>query len=123
MIYTVIADNNQSYELPAKNLAVMEKLEKIMKIDSEKGLNIRQKYQKLYDFVNDILGADNVAEILNGKTLASIDVGCLEILILKIQDAYNDPVANYRAEKIANSFSQIPTDKIVALTDMSKALK
>lgn len=122
MIYTVIASNGQSYDLPPKTIGVMEKLEKVLKIDSEKGLSIRQKYQKLLDFTKDILGAENAAEILNGNNLNDIDVGELELLILKIQDSYNDAVSEYRNEKLRESFDSIPADKIAALTEIGKAI-
>lgn len=122
MIYTVIASNGQSYDLPAKSIEIMEKLDKVLRIDYEKGLSIRQKYQKIFDFAKDILGADNAAEILGGKTLNNIDVGELEILVLKIQDSYNDAVSEYRTAKLRDSFDSIPADKLAALTEIGKAI-
>ena len=123
MIYTVIASNGQSYDLPPKSINVMEKLDKILKIDSEKGLSIRQKYQKVYDFVVELLGKEVSAEILNGKTLNDVDMGELELLVLKIQDSYNDAISEYRAEKLRDSFEAIPADKLSALTEIGKAIK
>lgn len=123
MIYTVIASNGQSYDLPPKSINVMEKLDKILKIDSEKGLSIRQKYQKVYEFVVELLGKEVSAEILNGKTLNDVDMGELELLVLKIQDSYNDAISEYRAEKLRDSFEAIPADKLSALTEIGKAIK
>lgn len=123
MIYTIIASNSQSYDLPPKTIDVMEELAKIIKIDDDKKLSIRQKYQKLFEFVNDIIGSDNTAEILGGKSVDEIDVGELELLILKIQDAYNDVITDYRTAKLRESFSSIPADKLAALTEIGKAIK
>ena len=122
MIYTVIASNGQSYDLPPKTIDVMEKLDKILRVDSEK-CSIRQKYQKVLDFVKFILNEENTSEILGGKAIDEIDVGELELLVLKIQDAYNDAVSDYRTEKLRNSFNSIPADKIAALTEIGKAIK
>ena len=122
MIYTVIASNGQSYDLPPKTIDVMEKLDKILKVDSEKS-SIRQKYQKVLDFVKFILGDDNTAEILGGKAVDEIDVGELEVLVLKIQDAYNDAVNDYKSEKLRSTFDSIPADKLSALTEIGKAMK
>ena len=43
MEYTVII-NNQSYDLPKKTIKIMEDMEKVSKIDSVKGLGIRDKF-------------------------------------------------------------------------------
>lgn len=122
MIYTVIASNGQSYDMPPKTLEVIERLDKVLKVDNEK-CSIRQKYQKVLDFVKFILGDENIVEILGGKSVDEIDVGELEVLVLKIQDAYNNAVTEYRTEKLRESFSSIPTDKIAALTEIGKAIK
>lgn len=122
MIYTVIASNGQSYDLPPKTIDVIERLDKVLKVDSEKG-TIRQKYQKVLDFVKYMINEESVAEILGGKTIDEIDVGELEVLVLKIQDAYNDAVNGYRTEKLRSTFNSIPADKIAALTEIGKAIK
>lgn len=122
MIYTVIASNGQSYDLPPKTIEVMEKLDRVLKVDSEK-CPIRQKYQKVLDFVNFMLNEENIAEILGGKTLDEIDVGELELIVLKIQDAYNSVAVEYNTEKLRKTFNSIPTDKLSALTEIGKAIK
>lgn len=122
MIYTVIASNGQSYDLPPKTINIMEKLDKVLKVDSEKGLSIRQKYQKIFDFVVELLSKEVAAEILGGQTLNDVDMGELELLVLKIQDSYNDAISEYRAEKLRDSFDSIPADKLKALTEIGKAI-
>ena len=122
MIYTIIASNNQSYDLPPKTIDVIEKLDKVLQVDKEK-ISIRQKYQKMLDFVKFMLGEDNAAEILGDKSIDNIDVGEVELLILKIQDAYNDAVIDYRTSKLKDSFDSIPADKLAALTEIGKAIK
>lgn len=120
MIYTVIA-NGQSYDLPTKTLGIMERLDEALQIDS-KPLTIKQKYQKLLDFVKTILGEENTAEVLGSDKVTDIDVGELELLILKIQDAYNQPAADYRTERLESSLDAIPSDKIISVTNAAKAV-
>ena len=43
MVYTVII-NDRSYDLPSKTLKVVEEMERVSKIDEQKGLSIREKY-------------------------------------------------------------------------------
>ena len=120
MVYTVIAENGQSYDLPGKTIAVKEKLDKVLLIDSEKGLSLKQKYQKLFDFVKDLIGADNTKEIFGSTNINEIDLGELELMILKINDSYNRSVADYQNERIRSAFDSIPEDKIQALTSAAK---
>ena len=50
MEYTVIIDGH-SYDLPKKTVAVMEKMDEVLKVDSVRGYSVRQKFEKLYSFV------------------------------------------------------------------------
>ena len=40
MVYTIIA-NNKSFDLPKKTVSVMEELDRVLKVDSNKGLSLR----------------------------------------------------------------------------------
>lgn len=116
MIYTIIATNGQSYDLPTKNIGVMESLSNVLKIDQQTELSMKQKYQKILDFAVNLLGADNVKEILGSDKVNDIDVGELELLILKVKAAYDKPLEEYKTEQLENSLDGIPTEKLVALT-------
>lgn len=123
MVYTVIASNGQSYDLPAKTLAVKEKLDKALNVDSEKGLSLKQKYQKIFDFVKDLVGADNLKEIFGSTNINDIDLGELELMVLKISDSYNNSITEYQNERLRSAFDSIPADKIDALTNAMKTAK
>ena len=71
MEYTVIV-NGKSYDLPKKTIAVAESLEEVLKVDST-NLKIRQKMEKLHRFSKDLLGEDNVKEILGTDDLEEAD--------------------------------------------------
>lgn len=115
MIYTIIASNGQSYDLPAKTIGVMDSLNNILKID-QTDLGLKQKYQKILEFAVNVLGDEAVKEILGNDKVNDIDVGELELIILKIKAAYDKPIEEYRAEQLENSLEGIPTEKLVALT-------
>lgn len=115
MIYTIIASNGQSYDLPTKTIGVMDSLNNILKID-QTDLGLKQKYQKILEFAVNVLGDEAVKEILGSNKVNDIDVGELELIILKIKAAYDKPIEEYRAEQLENSLEGIPTEKLVALT-------
>lgn len=115
MIYTIIASNGQSYDLPAKTIGVMDSLNNILKID-QTDLGLKQKYQKILEFAVNVLGDEAVKEILGSDKVNDIDVGELELIILKIKAAYDKPIEEYRTEQLENSLEGIPTEKLVALT-------
>lgn len=115
MIYTIIASNGQSYDLPAKTIAVMDSLNNILKID-QTDLGLKQKYQKILEFAVNVLGDEAVKEILGSDKVNDIDVGELELIILKIKAAYDKPIEEYRTEQLENSLEGIPTEKLLALT-------
>ena len=73
-------------------------------------------YAETYPDVVNVLGDEAVKEILGSDKVNDIDVGELELIILKIKAAYDKPIEEYRAEQLENSLEGIPTEKLVALT-------
>ena len=114
MEYTVIV-NGKSYDLPKKTIAVAESLEEVLKVDST-NLKIRQKMEKLHRFSKDLLGEDNVKEILGTDDLEEVDTSALAMLVLNINEAYEKPVTEYRTDKMREAFNGIPTEKLSSLT-------
>ena len=114
MEYTVIV-NGKSYDLPKKTIAVAESLEEVLKVDST-NLKIRQKMEKLHRFSKDLLGEDNVKEILGTDDLEEADTSALAMLVLNINEAYEQPVTEYRTDKMREAFNGIPTEKLSSLT-------
>ena len=121
MEYTVIV-NGKSYDLPKKTIAVAESLEEVLKVDST-NLKIRQKMEKLHRFSKDLLGEDNVKEILGTDDLEEADTSALAMLVLNINEAYEKPVTEYRTDKMREAFNGIPTEKLSSLTKSMQAVK
>ena len=115
MIYTIISEDMQSYDLPAKTLKVVEKIEDVVKVDNRADIPIRDKYKKQYAFVVDFLGQEKAKEFLGGDKLDEIDLSILTITCRKIIDAYEKPVEEYNRSKVQQSLDEIPFEKVTEL--------
>lgn len=116
MEYTVII-NEKSYDLPKKTIEVVEKIDAALKVDSIKGMGIRDRYQKLHNFIRELVGKENAEEILGGDTIDSIDLSDVTLATRKIIDAYDKPVADYEAEKAKSRLNALPIEKIISLAN------
>ena len=105
----------QSYDLPGKTLKVVEKIEELMKADTNKNLSIREKYKKLHTFVIDMLGKETAKEILGTDKLDEMDLSVLTITCKKIVDAYDKPVEEYSNSKVQQALEDIPLEKVTEL--------
>jgi hypothetical protein len=123
MIYTIISDDMQSYDLPGKTLKVMEKIEALQRDDARKDLSIREKYKKVNVFVVDILGKDVAKELLGTDKLDEMDLSVLTITAKKIIDAYDKPLDDYNSSKVQQTIAEIPLDKVTELIKATDSIK
>lgn len=122
MKYTVIIDNH-SYELPAKTMAVVEKLDEAMKIDTRSDLNIRAKYQMLFDTVKDLLGAENAVEAFGADDLEAVDLSNVTLAFRSIVDSYDKPVADYEAKRTREKLSGTQIDQVVKIAQAAQMMQ
>lgn len=115
MEYSVIV-NGRSYDLPKKTVTVMGKMDEALKVDSQPKLGIKQKFEKLHRFVKEIVGEENAREMFGSDNLEEIDLSEVSLAVLKIRDAYDQPISDYRTDKMMENIGSIPTEKITALT-------
>ena len=120
MEYTVII-NGRSYDLPKKTVSVMEKMDGILKIDSCR-MKARQKFEKMHEFVKDMIGEENAKEAFGTDNLEEMDMSELAITVLKMNDAYNQPLTDYKIEKMRATMNSMQTDKIAALANSATAI-
>ena len=113
--------NGRNYDLPKKTVAIMEKLDKAFKVDDLK-CSMTQKYQKLLNFIKDIVGEEQTVTIFGSDKLDEIDLAELEIAVLEIQTAYDRPVQEYRSEAFKETMSTIPYDKLSTITKAAEAI-
>jgi hypothetical protein len=121
MQYTVII-NGQSYDLPKKTVKVVEEMDKVATIDSVKGIGIRDKFKKLYDFIVSLVGKEAAKEILGSDKLDDVDLSEVTLTFAKIKDAYDKPLEDYNTEKSFQKLNSIPTDKIVQLANVANQM-
>lgn len=115
MEYTIIV-NDKSYDLPKKTIPVMEKLDDILKVDSIKGLSVKQKFERLHAFVKGLVGDKTAAEMFGSDDISEIDLSELTLTVMKINAAYEKPISDFKAEERAEKFNALPIEKITSLT-------
>ena len=123
MVYTIISDEMQSYDLPGKTLKIVEKIEDVLKNDARKDLSIREKYKRLHTFVVDILGKEVAKEFLGTDKLDEMDLSVLSITAKKIMDAYDRPVDEYNRNRVQQTIDEIPLDKVTELIKATDSMK
>ena len=123
MIYTIISDDMQSYDLPGKTLKIVEKIEDVLKNDARKDLSIREKYKRLHTFVVDILDKEVAKEFLGTDKLDEMDLSVLSITAKKIMDAYDRPVDEYNRNRVQQTIDEIPLDKVTELIKATDSMK
>lgn len=114
MEYAIIV-NEKSYELPKKTLSVMEKLDEVLKVDTVKNLSVRQKFEKLHNFVKDTVGSENAAEMFGSNNISEIDTSEISLAVLKIRDAYDKPISDYNTERSMRKLEGLPINEITQL--------
>ena len=119
MVHTIIV-NNKSYDLPKKTVAITEKLDKALTADSIKGLTVRGKFEILHNFVKDLVGEENAAEILGSANLDDIDLSELALIVLNINEAYEKPLDDFQTERMRAKMSAFPMDKITSITNAAQ---
>ncbi|MBQ9990202.1 MAG: hypothetical protein IJP31_04580 [Lachnospiraceae bacterium] len=121
MEYTIIVDG-KGYELPKKTVAVMTALDGVMKVDTDIGLSVRQKFEKLHTFMKDTVGSEKCEEMFGSDKLEEIDLSELTLAVRKVIDAYDKPIADYDREKTMSKFNDIPIEKVVSLTKAANTM-
>ena len=121
MVYTIIV-NERSYDLPKKTVAVMEKIDDVLKVDQIKGLTVKQKFEKLHAFVKGLVGDGNAEEMFGSDNISEIDLSELTLAVKKIVSAYDKPINDYDAEMARQKFDNVPIEKIVSLTKAAQTV-
>jgi hypothetical protein len=88
--------NNVIAELPKYNLSISDKIESIEAYNGS-GAKFKDKCKKMYDFLASILTKDTVENIIG--TFSDVDPNELNILYLKVVEAYNAPTEEYSTNK------------------------
>ena len=123
MVYTIISDDMQSYDLPARTIKLVEKFEALEKFDALPDVSIREKFKRLHSFIIEMLGKDVAREFLGGDKLDEIDTNLLTLTYKKIVDAYEKPLNEYNTAKVQHSLDEIPLDRMTELIKATEDMK
>lgn len=123
MVYTIISDDMQSYDLPARTIKLVEKFEALEKFDAMPDVSIREKFKRLHNFIVEMLGKDVAREFLKSDKLEEIDTNLLTLTYKKIVDAYDKPISDYNTEKVQHSFDEMPLDRMTELIKATEEIK
>lgn len=121
MQYTIIV-NEYSYELPKKTIAVMEKVDNVLKTDSVAGLSVKQKFERLHNFVKSLVGEETAEKMLGSSSLTEIDLSDLTLIVKKVVDAYEKPITDYDIQKSSSAIDSLPMDKIISMTKAAERM-
>lgn len=120
--HSLVVDR-KSYILPAKNLRLVEDMERVSRIDSVRGMSLREKYEEILKFIVNTVGENNAKEILGSVDVDEVDLSGVAVTFRMIVDAYNKPLSDYNVKKSSEAFSSIPSDKIDKIVKMAEAAR
>lgn len=121
MVYTIIV-NSKSYDLPPKTVDVMEKIDEVLKVDSIAGLSVKQKFEKLHNFIKNLVGEENAEEMFGSSNLSEVDLSELTIAVRKVIQSYDKPVADYENEVNKAKWDTLPIDKIISMSKAAQSM-
>lgn len=104
MEYTVII-KDRSYDLPDKTLKVIEEMDTVVRVDEKRGMSIRDKYKRLYDFIVGLVGTENAKEILGSDNIEEVDLCEVTLTVKKILDVMSSLCLTIRPSRWKNSYA------------------
>lgn len=110
------------YELPKFTLAVAERNQTVGKTT-----DIREKAVKMFDFLCDVLGKENVSSIVDGDTYEEADLAAMTNLFVKVNTAYTNDMQSEATKNMQNDIEEAQRmtnaiDGIVKSADKANAM-
>ena len=90
----------ETFELPAYNFKIAEKLEVQEKVNAGND-TIKNKCRKMYNLISELIGSDNVKQALG--EFEDTDPNAINLLYLNIVRTYNKPLQEYNTEQIEDA--------------------
>lgn len=98
---TAFYDGNE-IELAKYTLAIAEKFEK-----APREQNVRVRAEKMYDVLKEVVGADTLSEIVDGKSYDTCDITLLVDLYNTVDGAYADDMNRHKNEKVKQQMEMV----------------
>lgn len=106
--------NNKDIILPRYSVAIFEKLEDYVKF-SEGNASGKDKLAKLYKTLADIIGKDTVEDVIG--SFKECDPNELNLLWLKVRDAYSAPVEDYTSTSASETIDKYQLAELAGIFD------
>lgn len=100
MIYT-LEYAGSSYELPKFTKSVSDKIGKINAQNENTRIPDMDKYKSMYEFICEMIGNENAAEIFETDQLDEIDLNDITVCYLGICAGYEKPVNDFKKKSSA----------------------
>ncbi len=100
MVYA-LEYNGGSYELPKFTKSVSDKIEKINAQNENTRIPDMNKYKSMHEFICEMIGNENAAEIFETDQLDEIDLNDITICYLGICSGYEKPVNDFKKKSSA----------------------
>lgn len=113
MNYSIEFDG-ANYDLAPYSFSVSDKLEKVDAFN-EGTATVREKCKKMYDLESEIIGKDTFESDF-GK-FEDVDPNVLNILWLKIIDAYEKPLTDFQTERRSQTLDDVEADKVLKVLE------
>lgn len=110
----------ETIHLPDYTVDIAEKIESVMLYADTKA-RFRDKIKKMYDFLDKLIGKEVVVGQF-GK-FENCDPNDINLLFLKITDAYNRPVSDYNEDKIVEKLDKTQIEKLSKIVDSADKIK
>lgn len=118
MINYMINVDDEDYTLPNYTLDIAEELEKVDKANGS-GKALREKCRGIYNLIKKLVGED-VQKMVGD--FASADPNKLNIIYLKIIDAYTRPLDSFETERRAQAIDDAGVSKVMDLIEVLSKL-
>lgn len=118
--YSLVVDR-KSYNLPPKNIRLVEDMERAAQVDSIRGMSTREKFEEILKFIISVVGENDANNILGTTSIEEVDLSMVTVVFRMIVDAYNKPIADYNSKKSSDLLSSIPSDRIDKITKLMEA--
>lgn len=113
MNYSIEFDG-ANYDLAPYSFGISDKLEKVDAFN-EGTATVREKCKKMYDLESEIIGKDTFESDF-GK-FEDVDPNVLNILWLKIIDAYEKPLTDFQTERRSQTLDDVEADKVLKVLE------
>lgn len=103
-----------NYLLPQYSFSLSDKLEKVDTFNTSTA-TVREKCKRMYELESELIGADTFESDF-GK-FEDVDPNVLNILWLKIIDAYEKPLSDFQTERREKTLDDVGADKVIKVLE------